>query len=207
MRRLISAVVALATAATLIVAGPTPAANAVPIINSMNCSSSNNEIRCSMTYQSTGPGPVHITWWEQFFTHMGIIAEGTTSMAIVCATPGERRYFQLEVSDGNPLNGGGIARNDFSVDCVGLPNLRITFFDCDTGAGLIFCSVQYTGGTPPISIRWVVDGVAKPQFNDSSRLRIGCQVGRSFSVGVVVLDSIGRSATDAAGCLCSRTQQ
>lgn len=83
----------------------------------------------------------------------------------------------------------------------------ISFFDCDTGAALIVCTVAINGGTPPFRISWLVNGVEQPFFRDSSILRVGCVVGRSFTVQVIVLDAAGILSTDQTGGVCSRIQQ
>ncbi|WP_157254583.1 hypothetical protein [Nonomuraea typhae] len=90
---------------------------------------------------------------------------------------------------------------DFSSRTAG-----ISYFDCDSGAALIVCTATIDG-TPPFGITWKVNGVEQPFFRDSSTLRVGCVVGRSFDVQIAVTDASGASATGRTGGVCRRIQE
>jgi hypothetical protein len=85
--------------------------------------------------------------------------------------------------------------------------LTLTYFDCDSGAALYVCTVSFSGGAQPVSIRWTVNNTIRPEFNDQTFIRFGCQPGTARQISVVLLDARGTSAGDGSSYVCSRIQQ
>lgn len=85
--------------------------------------------------------------------------------------------------------------------------LAITYFDCDSGAALYVCTVNFNGGTQPVAIRWSFDNNIRPELNDQSFIRVGCTVGTVKRIGVMLLDAGGSLVSDATVERCNRIQQ
>jgi hypothetical protein len=200
-----SVAMALATAVLLVV-GPATVASAEspPLITSLKCDSMNNWINCSMTFQADGPAT--IDWFGVFSLDMfrDFNFRNKTSISFSCLglSPLPDRV-RVTVTDSQ----NNTARNEVGVTCRGFPPLQLTYFDCDSGASQYICVANFAGGTPPVSIRWVISNAFRPEFNDQTVIRVGCRPGTALSIGVVITDAIGNTTGDTSICPCSRVQQ
>jgi hypothetical protein len=73
------------------------------------------------------------------------------------------------------------------------PPLAVPTVSCESHSLAFVCDVHITGGTAPITTRWVVRGVAKPAFNDLTAINGTCTAGSSIGVRVTVADARGVS--------------
>jgi hypothetical protein len=73
------------------------------------------------------------------------------------------------------------------------PPLAVPTLRCDSHSLTFACDVYISGGTAPITTRWVVRGVAKPAFNDLTSINGTCTAGSGISVRVTVADALGVS--------------
>jgi hypothetical protein len=78
------------------------------------------------------------------------------------------------------------------------PTLR-----CDSHDLMFSCDVYITGGTAPITTRWVVRGVAQPAFNDLTSIGGSCTARSSVAVRVTVADALGVSHQVSATVTCA----
>jgi hypothetical protein len=75
----------------------------------------------------------------------------------------------------------------------------ISSLHCESGGATLLCDVYYTS-TGATQIRWWVNNVAQPAFDDRGTILKGCVVGRTYSVKVKVTD--GSTDTRTRSVLC-----
>jgi hypothetical protein len=117
-------------------------------------------------------------------------------------SPGEAVTVGLTVTFKEPA---GQATGETLFLCAPSAPLTLNFFDCDTGAGLLVCSVIFAGGINP-TVSWTIDGKDRPDMFNSTVIRTGCVVGKPYRAVVTVRDAFG-SVTGLQSHTCSRTQQ
>lgn len=89
--------------------------------------------------------------------------------------------------------------------CPGKP-LKLTYFDCDTGASLLVCSLNFEGGTPPITASWNINGAERPDLLNNTVIRTGCVVGKPYRAVVTVRDRFD-TLTSVQSATCTKKQQ
>ncbi|HLT10429.1 MAG TPA: hypothetical protein VK028_06440, partial [Micromonosporaceae bacterium] len=73
---------------------------------------------------------------------------------------------------------------------------------CESTYSTYYCDVAFRGGLPPIQIRWVVNGAARPTFDNNNSISGPCTVGRPVSVRVTVSDATGASFSTSRSVYC-----
>lgn len=82
----------------------------------------------------------------------------------------------------------------------------LTYWDCDPGGSLMFCSILAEGGTAPYTYQWYKNYVLKPQFTGHV-MRIGCTPNQYVRIDVTLTDASGQQITAWAVCMCVRDWQ
>lgn len=75
------------------------------------------------------------------------------------------------------------------------------FAGCSSGGSRLQCSVSYEGGTPPVSIRWTINGALRTFFNDKWWIDISCRAPSEMHISVTVSDAYS-SGTSSGYCFC-----
>jgi hypothetical protein len=116
-------------------------------------------------------------------------------------TPGQRYVISYEAYLSPPQPPAAEKfEGSMSVACRGALIINV-FAGCSSGGNRLQCSVTWTGGTPPVSIRWTINGTVRTFFNDRWWLDISCNGVSDMSISVTVFDAY--SAQTASGyCSC-----
>jgi hypothetical protein len=67
---------------------------------------------------------------------------------------------------------------------------------------MIICDVAHERGTPPVTIRWTVDGDRIAIADDQTTLTWACSDGQTVSVKVVLTDALNASGQHTEGVTC-----
>jgi hypothetical protein len=113
-------------------------------------------------------------------------------------------FKEVDPATGQPKPAGQATGSTLFL-CAPSAPLTLNFFDCDTGAGLLVCTVIFAGGFNP-TVSWNIDGRDRPDMFNSTFIRTGCVVGKPYRAVVTVRDAFG-SVTDVESHTCSRIQQ
>jgi hypothetical protein len=100
----------------------------------------------------------------------------------------------LVFTDGS--TGSGSTR----VLCKG-PRITNAHAMCSSGANRLQCSVTFEGGTPPIKIKWTVNGDERTFYANKAFLDISCPAADVY-VEVEVTDATGHGMNPAGYCSC-----
>ena len=128
-------------------------------------------------------------------------ASGSTPSFEFPCTPGQRYTIGYEAYLSPPRPPGGEKfEGSMSAVCRAAVILNV-FVGCSSGGARLQCSVGWDGGTPPVSIRWTINGAVRTFFNDRWWLDISCSAPSTMSISVTVFDAY--SAQTVSGyCSC-----
>ncbi|MEN3362022.1 MAG: hypothetical protein V7637_6004 [Mycobacteriales bacterium] len=80
--------------------------------------------------------------------------------------------------------------------------LTFTLTECESTGKKIGCIINYTGGTPPYTVRWTLNGVPVPDYNNLNSFTTGCAPGEIYRYAATVTDAVGASITYVKGTRC-----
>ncbi|WP_141725188.1 hypothetical protein [Micromonospora pallida] len=64
---------------------------------------------------------------------------------------------------------------------------------CESETAVLSCDVRYADAERPVTIRWSVDNMQRPAWDDLTSVAQRCTVGQTYAVRVVVADPTGRT--------------
>ena len=198
MRRVTAMFVALAAVAagSLAIAnpagaaapGPSPACQADPVRR--------GEVNCKLLL----PEDRDVTSIIWYIDHNRIESSGQPFFSFSCAPAVTYRISYDALISPPPPPGGEEITGFTNFTC---PGARISnvYAGCSSGGSRLQCSVTWTGGTPPVSIRWTVNGALRTFFNDQWWMDISCNAPSVMSISVTVSDAYsGQTASGYCSC-------
>ncbi len=192
-RRLTAVFLALVTAAVGPLAGATPA-GATEL--TPTCRYEPNSITCGINV----PAGMEILSMQWFVNADPYSNSGSSTGMEMSCTPGVTYALSYDLRLTPPPPPGERFTGNFFVTCTGA-RIANLYTICSSGGSRMRCMLTYDGGTPPVSIRWTVDGNLRTFFNDKHWLDISCRAPSEMYISVTVSDAYG-GETSAGYCWC-----
>ena len=196
-RRLIAVFLTLVTGVGVSLTGAAPANAASLSIICISNFSADSDIACGLGI----PQNREITAIVWYVDGEKKSASGSSPRFEFPCTPGRRYVIRYEAWLSPPAPPGGEKFEDsIVVECHGAV-IGNVFVGCSSGGSRMQCSVTWTGGTPPVSIQWSVNGAVRTFFNNRWWMDISCNAPSTMYISVTVFDAY--SAQTASGyCFC-----
>jgi hypothetical protein len=112
---------------------------------------------------------------------------------------------ELKDSGGDKATIGSFCASATRIDTPAPPPPNppvITGLGCDSIDAQFTCDLTQSGGAPPVTIRWIINGTQRASFDNLDSVSGACVVGAFVSVRVVVTDSTGASDQRSASVRC-----
>lgn len=194
-RRLTAILLALATVVGGSLTGATPAG--ATGLSHVCLSNPNQSIRCGVVVPNDRT-LTSIQWYIDGSPHENSGSSTTTEFS---CTPGQTYTVSYIVYlSPPPPPGGERFTGSMSPRCQGA-RISNVYAMCSSGGSRLQCSVSYAGGTPPVSIRWTINGDLRTFFNDKWWLDISCRAPSEMYISVTVSDTYG-AGTSSGYCYC-----